>query len=72
VRGRGLLRAVELTEPIAATVVRLALDAGFIVNATGPTTLRLAPPLILTTAQADTFVKALPALLDAAAAEHRS
>jgi acetylornithine aminotransferase len=72
VRGRGLLRAVELTEPIAPTVVRLALDAGFIVNATGPTTLRLAPPLILTTAQVDTFVDALPALLDVAAAEHRS
>jgi acetylornithine aminotransferase len=52
--------------------VRLALDAGFIVNATGPTTLRLAPPLILTTAQVDTFVDALPALLDVAAAEHRS
>jgi len=72
VRGRGLLRAVELTEPVAPTVVRVALDAGFIVNATGPTTLRLAPPLILTTAQADTFVDALPALLDDAAAEVRS
>jgi acetylornithine aminotransferase len=72
VRGRGLLRAVELTQPVAPTVVRLALDAGFIVNATGPTTLRLAPPLILTTAQADTFVDALPTLLDDAVAEARS
>ena len=72
VRGRGLLRAVELIQPVALTVVRLALDAGFIVNATGPTTLRLAPPLILTTAQADTFVDALPTLLDDAVAEARS
>jgi acetylornithine aminotransferase len=72
VRGRGLLHAVELTQPVAPTVVRLALDAGFIVNATGPTTLRLAPPLILTTAQADTFVDALPTLLDDAVAEARS
>jgi acetylornithine aminotransferase len=72
VRGRGLLRAVELTGPVAPTVVRLALDAGFIVNATGPTTVRLAPPLILTTAQADTFVDALPVLLEAAAVKHRS
>ena len=56
VRGAGLLLAVELTEPVAAAVVARALDAGFILNAVRPTTLRLAPPLILTRAQAADFV----------------
>jgi acetylornithine aminotransferase len=47
-------------------VVQAALDAGFIVNSPGPHTIRLAPPLILTTAQADTFLAAFPAILQAA------
>jgi acetylornithine aminotransferase len=66
VRGRGLLRAITLTEPIAAAVADAALDAGFIINAPRPDVLRLAPPLIITAAQLDTFVTALPGLLDAA------
>jgi acetylornithine aminotransferase len=52
---------------LAGAVVNAALDAGFIVNAPGPRTIRLAPPLILTAEQADTFVAALPALVAAAA-----
>lgn len=67
VRGAGLLRGVELAEPIAPQVVRAALEAGFILNATNPTTLRLAPPLIITAEQLTGFVTALPALLDRAA-----
>jgi acetylornithine aminotransferase len=64
VRGEGLLIAVELTTPVAARVAELALDAGFIVNPCTPTTLRLAPPYILTAGQAGTFtdfVAGLPA-----------
>jgi acetylornithine aminotransferase len=49
-------------------VVEAARDAGFIVNATGPGTLRLAPPLILTPEQARTFLDALPEILRTAAA----
>ena len=44
----------------------LAREAGFLVNAVQPDAIRLAPPLILTTAQADTFVAALPSILDEA------
>jgi acetylornithine/N-succinyldiaminopimelate aminotransferase len=66
VRGEGLLLGVALTEPVGPQVVPAALAAGFIVNAARPDTIRLAPPLVLTTAQADTFVAALPAILDAA------
>ncbi|NAZ76011.1 acetylornithine transaminase [Kineococcus sp. T13] len=68
VRGEGLLLGIALTRPLAAHVVQAALAAGFIVNAARPDTVRLAPPLVLTTALADTFVAALPAILDAAAA----
>ncbi|MFV0460509.1 MAG: acetylornithine transaminase [Actinomycetales bacterium] len=63
VRGLGLHIGVDLREPIAAGVAREALAAGFIVNAPGPATLRLAPPLILTDAQADSFTAALPDLI---------
>jgi acetylornithine aminotransferase len=66
VRGRGLLRGIALREPIAADVARRAMAAGFIINAPDPSTLRLAPPLIVTPAQVDTFVDALPHLLEAA------
>ena len=67
VRGRGLLLGLQLAEPCAKGVATAALQAGFIVNAVAPDTIRLAPPLILTTEQADEFVSALPAVLDAAA-----
>ena len=55
VRGRGLLRAVTLAEPVAPAVADAALDAGFIINAPRPDVLRLAPPLIITAAQLDTL-----------------
>ncbi|HZM82006.1 MAG TPA: acetylornithine transaminase [Candidatus Limnocylindrales bacterium] len=58
VRGAGLLLGVVLTEPIAAEVVNTLQDNGFLVNPCQPGVIRLAPPLILTTAQADTFVTA--------------
>jgi acetylornithine/N-succinyldiaminopimelate aminotransferase len=63
VRGAGLLRAIELTADVAAVVADRALAAGFIVNAPTPDVVRLAPPLIVTAAQLDSFVMALPALL---------
>ena len=63
VRGAGLLRAIELTADVAAVVADRALAAGFIVNAPTPDVVRLAPPLIVTAAQLDSFVLALPALL---------
>jgi acetylornithine/N-succinyldiaminopimelate aminotransferase len=50
VTGRGLLRAVVLTEEIAPDVQRTALASGLIVNTPRPDRLRLAPPLIITAA----------------------
>jgi acetylornithine/N-succinyldiaminopimelate aminotransferase len=64
VRGRGLLQAVLLAEPIAPAVVDTALAAGFVINAPRPDVLRLAPPLIISAAELDSFIGVLPSLLD--------
>lgn len=63
-RGVGLWRALELTEPVAPAVEASARRHGYLVNAVRPTTIRLAPPLVLTAEQADAFAAALPAILD--------
>ena len=60
VRGRGLLRGVVLTAPVAKPVETAAREAGFLINAPAPNILRLAPPLIITEAQIDEFLTALP------------
>lgn len=47
VRGKGLLRGIGLTAPVANEIVRVALDNGLIVNAPNDSTIRIAPPLIV-------------------------
>jgi acetylornithine/N-succinyldiaminopimelate aminotransferase len=66
VRGRGLLRGIVLTAPHGKAVEAAARDAGYLVNAAAPDVIRLAPPLIVTEAQVDAFLTALPAVLDTA------
>ena len=68
VRGRGLWLAVMLTEPVAGAAERACQDRGYLVNAVQPDAIRLAPPLILSAAEAAAFTGALPAILDAVAA----
>jgi acetylornithine/N-succinyldiaminopimelate aminotransferase len=63
VRGSGLWLAAVLTADSAPAVYTAAQDAGFLVNAVQPDAIRLAPPLILTPAEAAEFVAALPAIL---------
>jgi acetylornithine/N-succinyldiaminopimelate aminotransferase len=53
VRGRGLMVGVGLSRDIAPDVAAAALDAGLIVNAIGPRTLRLVPALIITRGEVD-------------------
>jgi acetylornithine aminotransferase len=65
VRGAGLLLGIRLTAPVAGAVAGALREAGFLVNPVQPGVLRLAPPLVLTAAQADAFLAALPAALDA-------
>jgi acetylornithine/N-succinyldiaminopimelate aminotransferase len=66
VRGAGLLLGIVLAEPVAAQVQRAAQDAGLLVNAATADVVRLAPPLILSEADADIFLDRLPAVLSAA------
>jgi acetylornithine aminotransferase len=68
VRGSGLWLAIELTGPAAASVEAACRAAGYLVNAVQPDAIRLAPPLILTAAQADSFTAALAGILDDAGA----
>ena len=68
VRGRGLLWGVVLTAPRAKDAEAAARNAGFLVNAAAPDVIRLAPPLIITEAQIDGFIAALPGILDTAGA----
>ena len=68
VRGRGLLWGVVLTAPRAKDAEAAARNAGFLVNAAAPDVIRLAPPLIITESQIESFIAALPGILDAAGA----
>ncbi|MFL6024273.1 MAG: acetylornithine transaminase [Marmoricola sp.] len=66
VRGEGLLIGLTLSEPLTAEVAAAALAAGFILNNATPERVRLAPPLVLTDADANAFLAAWPTILDAA------
>jgi acetylornithine/N-succinyldiaminopimelate aminotransferase len=68
VRGRGLMLACQLDVPAPEVVRRALLEQRLIVNATGPTTLRLLPPLIVSEAEIDSALQRLGAVL--AKAEH--
>jgi acetylornithine/N-succinyldiaminopimelate aminotransferase len=68
VRGRGLMLAIDidsdLTHPLdaAALARRALLEQRLVVNATGPATIRLEPPLIVSDAELDEAVSRLRAL----------
>jgi len=64
VRGDGLLLALDLSVDRAPDVVRHGFEEGVLLNATGPNTIRLAPALNLTTAEADEGVAKLKKSLD--------
>ncbi|MDR7274343.1 acetylornithine transaminase [Catenuloplanes atrovinosus] len=64
VRGAGLLLGIVLDAPASGALTGVLRDAGFLVNAVAPHVVRLAPPLILTAEQADSFLAALPHALD--------
>ena len=74
VRGHGLWIGVDLADPagpvpaggLAPAVVAAGLEAGWILNATGPSTLRLAPPLTVPVTELERFAAALPGLVAAA------
>ena len=65
VSGAGLHIGIGLAEPVSAAVATAARENGFLINNATPDRLRLAPPLVLTEAQAGEFLAALPLILEA-------
>jgi predicted acetylornithine/succinylornithine family transaminase len=65
VRGRGLLLGAELASGVSAIELarRALLEERLVINATGPSSLRLEPPLIVTEAQIDEAVGRLGRLV---------
>jgi acetylornithine/N-succinyldiaminopimelate aminotransferase len=69
VRGYGLLLGVQLADGLdAAAVTATLLERGLIVNAVNPTSLRLAPPLVVTEAEIDEAVVLVADVLTTAVA----
>ena len=69
VRGMGLMLAIEFGDEVdAGKLVLDALDAGFVLNYTGPHTLRFLPPLICTKEDVDALMAAMPGLIAGATA----
>jgi acetylornithine/N-succinyldiaminopimelate aminotransferase len=66
VRGRGLLIAAELDIDATEVVRRLLREHQLVVNATGPTTLRLIPPLVISQTEASDALERIAAVLEAA------
>jgi predicted acetylornithine/succinylornithine family transaminase len=63
VRGRGLMVAAEIDGPAPEVARRALLDHKLIINATGPTTLRFLPPLIVGAGEIDEAMTRLSAAL---------
>jgi predicted acetylornithine/succinylornithine family transaminase len=65
VRGRGLMVGVDLTEGVSAPLLaqRALLEQRLVVNATGPSTIRLEPPLVVAVDEIDEAVGRLGELM---------
>jgi acetylornithine/N-succinyldiaminopimelate aminotransferase len=64
IRGMGLMIGVELKEP-CGDLVKLALDAGLVINVTAENVIRLLPPLVMTEAEGRLVVERLVPLVKA-------
>jgi acetylornithine/N-succinyldiaminopimelate aminotransferase len=64
VRGRGLMLACELDVQAPAVARRALLEQRLVLNATGPTTLRLLPPLTIGEAEVDDALARLASALE--------
>jgi acetylornithine/N-succinyldiaminopimelate aminotransferase len=71
VRGHGLMLAADLDADDAVAVVDAGRDAGYLLNATGPSTLRFVPPLVLTEADVEAFAAAFGGIVAGARTDGR-
>jgi acetylornithine/N-succinyldiaminopimelate aminotransferase len=63
VRGRGLLLALDLGQPIGGDLVTLAREAGLLINSPRPDSLRFMPALNVTRDEIDAMIEILAAVL---------
>jgi acetylornithine/N-succinyldiaminopimelate aminotransferase len=63
VRGRGLLLALDLKRPIAASIVAQAFERGLLLNAPQPDALRLMPALNVTRTEIAEMIEGLDSIL---------
>ncbi len=68
IRGQGLMLGVELDRPCGALVGQAA-EAGLLLSVTADSVIRIVPPLILTTTEADEIVARLAPLVQALLAQ---
>jgi acetylornithine aminotransferase len=68
IRGQGLMIGLELTKPCGVLTQRAA-DAGLLISVTADSVIRLVPPLIMSTAEADEVVALLAPLVQQFLAE---
>jgi acetylornithine/N-succinyldiaminopimelate aminotransferase len=71
IRGNGLLLALDLTHPIAASIVAQALEDGVLINAPRPDTLRFMPALNVTREEIAGMIDCLDAILTRMGAARR-
>jgi acetylornithine aminotransferase len=62
IRGQGLMLGIELDRPCGAIMTQ-ALEAGLLLSVTADSVIRLVPPLIITTAEADEIVSILAPII---------
>jgi len=65
VRGRGLMVGLQLSNPDAKAVNKYLMEAGIVANATGDTTLRFVPPLVVANEDCDRVVETIEQALRA-------
>ena len=63
VRGMGLIVAVDITQPIAASIVTKAMEQGLLLNRTSDETLRFIPPLVIKKIEIDKMISILTDIL---------
>ena len=63
VRGRGLLLALDLGQPIGNDVVQMAREAGLLINSPRPDSLRFMPALNVTREEVDRMIAVLDSVL---------
>ncbi len=63
IRGKGLMRGIQLTEKVPASMFESKLQSnGYLVNVAGNNTIRLIPPLTITKQEIDGLIDALDAI----------